>query len=90
MRISNTEWETQAALQLSSSFLDTVLVEKGEAFRKLESFGLIQTTKENQWVKIYEFINRSRNSLGVSKAAIHKNVSTLTVQFFRTKEESHG
>lgn len=89
MRISDPESETQAALQLSYSFLDSVLVE-GEAFGKLESFGLIQTRKENQWVKIYEFINRSRNSLGVSKAAIHKNVSTLSVQFFCTKDESHG
>lgn len=64
MRISDPESETQAALQLSYSFLDSVLVE-GEAFGKLESFGLIQTRKENQWVKIYEFINRSRNSLEV-------------------------
>lgn len=90
MRLSDPESETQAALQLSYSFLDTVLVEEREAFWKLESFGLIQTRKKNQWVKIYEFINRSRNSLGVSKAAIHKNVSTLSVQFFCTKDESHG
>lgn len=65
MRISDPESETQPALQLSYSFLDTVLVEEGEAFGKLESFGLIQMRKENQWEKIYEFINRSRNSLGV-------------------------
>lgn len=36
-------------------------------------------------MKIYKFVNRSRNSLRVSKAAIHKNVYSLSVQFFYTK-----
>lgn len=39
-----------------------------------------QKEKKKQWVRTYGFVNRSRNSLRVSEAAVHKHVCTRRTQ----------